>query len=294
MRGETPAEALTFDEFCDRFLERYAAIRTPGSVQTLAWRLARARKKFGDTKLAELRRGEIAAWEAGLPVRFRHAIMRAFRQVLAAAVEWGYVTQNAAVTGRNPAPSVLERAVLEPAEVEQLSAEMRSPFGAAVIVCAWAYLRPAELLGLERGDVGEGELRVRGTKTLRSLRSTPLPLRAREALDELPPRLDTRLLFPSPSGGLYDRRKLGPEGVCVGTGGGGPRRGSDAVRPSLYGVSWALHAGVPASDVARFAGTSLTMLEQPYAHLLSASTKNARARMDAFTNEAGEAAEGGQ
>ncbi len=71
----------------------------------------------------------------------------------------------------------------------------------------------------------------------------------------------------------------------------------EAVTPYVLrhsGISWALHAGVPASDVARFAGTSLTMLERTYAHLLSASTKNARARMDAFTNEAGEAAEGGQ
>ena len=53
-----------------------------------------------------------------------------------------------------------------------------------------------------------------------------------------------------------------------------------------------MHAGVPASDVARFAGTSLTMLERTYAHLLSASTDVARARLDAFGIEAAEAAEG--
>ena len=294
MRGETPAEALTFDEFCDRFLERYAAIRTPGSVQTLSWRLARARREFGDTKLTELRRGEVAAWEASLPPRFRHAIMRAFRQVCAAAVEWGYTTQNAALTGKNPAPPVLERDVLEPAEVEQLAAELRSPYDVAVIVGAWCYLRPAELLGLERGDVGEGELRVRGTKTQRSLRTTPLPLRARQALDQLPPRLDTRLLFPSPSGGLYDRRNFGRREFTWAREAAGL---DEAVTPYVLrhsGISWALHAGVPASDVARFAGTSLVMLQDTYAHLLSASTENARARMDAFTNEAGEAAEGGQ
>ena len=55
---------------------------------------------------------------------------------------------------KTPARAALCGAVLEPAEVEQLSAEMRSPFGAAVIVCAWAYLRPAELLGLERATWG--------------------------------------------------------------------------------------------------------------------------------------------
>ena len=85
---------------------------------------------------------------------------------------------------------------------------MRSPYDVAVIVGAWCFLRPAELLGLERRDVGEGELRVRGTKTVRSARTTPLPLRARQALDELPARLDTRLLFPSPSGDAFDPRNF--------------------------------------------------------------------------------------
>ena len=180
-RGETPTESLTFDEFCERYLERYAAIRTPVSVQTLAWRLARARREFGDMKLTEVRRGEVAAWESSLPPRFRHSVMRSFKQVLAAAIEWGYATQNAAQTGANPAPPVIERVVLEPAEVERLAAEMRPPYDVAVIVGAWCFLRPAELLGLERRDVGEGELRLRGRKTARSLRSTPLPLRARQA-----------------------------------------------------------------------------------------------------------------
>jgi hypothetical protein len=36
MLGETPVvEPLTLDEFCDRYLERYAAIRSPVTVQTL-------------------------------------------------------------------------------------------------------------------------------------------------------------------------------------------------------------------------------------------------------------------
>ena len=41
------------------------------------------------------------------------------------------------------------------------------------------------------------------------------------------------------------------------------------------GISWALAAGIPPSDVARFAGTSVIMLERVYAHLLSTSTDEA-------------------
>jgi integrase len=294
MRGEVPTEALTLDEFCDRYLERYSAIRSPVTVQTLKWRLVRPRKEFGDVKLTELRTGELAAWEAGLPPRFRYAVVRALRQILDAAVAWEFLTRNPAkATGKNPAPPVLERAILEPAEVDRLAAEMNSPFDVAVIVAAWCYLRPAELLALERRDVGEGELRIRGTKTARSVRTTPVPLRAREALAELPPRLDTRLLFPSPSGGLYDRRNWGRREFTWAREAAGLDSTVTPYTLRHSGISWALHAGVPASDVARFGGTSLTMLEKVYAHLLSASTDAARARLDAFGIEAAEAAQGG-
>ena len=59
------------------------------------------------------------------------------------------------------------------------------------------------------------------------------------------------------------------------------------------GISWALHAGIPASDVARFAGTSVAMLESTYHHLLATSAEAARQRLDAFQVSAAEAAEGG-
>jgi integrase len=151
--------------------------------------------------------------------------------------------------------------------VDTLAKELGSPFGAAVIVGAWCYLRPSELLALERGDVEGDLLHVRRTldgkgatkpsaKTRRSLRTVPLPLRARQALAELPPRLDTRLLFPAPNGGAWDAcnfrcREFSWAREAAGL-------GKDVTPYTLRhsGISWALAAGVPASDVARFAGTS--------------------------------------
>ena len=53
---------------------------------------------------------------------------------------------------------------------------------------------------------------------------------------------------------------------------------------------WALAAGVPTSDVARFAGTSVTMLEARYHHLLETSADAARARLDAFAERSGQEA----
>ncbi len=211
--------------------------------------------------------------------------------MLAAAVAWDYIARNPAkATGRNPAPPVLESTVLEPVDVESLAGELRSPHDVAVIVGAWCYLRPAELLALERRDVGDGVLNVRGTKTPRSRRTVPLPLRASQALAELPPRLGTRLLFPSPQGGSYDacnwrRREFNWAREAAGF-------GSDVTPYTLRhsGISWALHAGIPASDVARFGGTSTAMLEARHHHLLSTSAEAARQRLDAFSERLGQEA----
>jgi predicted DNA-binding transcriptional regulator AlpA len=43
-----------------------------------------------------------------------------------------------------------------------------------------------------------------------------------------------------------------------------------------------------ANDVARFAGTSVAMLETRYHHLLSTSTEAARRRLDAFADRSGQ------
>lgn len=205
MRGGLVNEPLTLAEFAERYLARYRADHATATVRVLRWRLVRPLQAFGDVRLSDLRTGEIAAWEGSLPPRFRHDVVRALRMVLDAAVAWKFIERNPAkATGKNPAPPVIEGVVLEPADVERLATEMRPPYDTAVIVGAWCYLRPGEPLGLERGDVGDRVLHVRGTKTARSRRTVPVPLRAAQALSELPPRLSTRLLFPSPQGMPYE------------------------------------------------------------------------------------------
>ncbi len=102
-----------------------------------------------------------------------------------------------------------------------------------------------------------------------------------------PTETGTRLLLPSPQGGSYDacnwrRREFDWAREAAGF-------GSDVTPYTLRhsGISWALHAGIPASDVARFGGTSTAMLEARYHHLLSTSAGAARQRLDAFSTAFG-------
>jgi integrase len=94
-------------------------------------------------------------------------------------------------------------------------------------------------------------------------------------------------LFPAPSVRLYDacnwrRREFKWAAEAA---------GFENVTPYTLrhsGISWALAAGIPASDVARFAGTSVTMLETTYHHLLETSADAARQRLDVFSERLGQ------
>jgi integrase len=81
--------------------------------------------------------------------------------------------------------------------------------------------RPSELFALEQGDVDRAagvvqvrrayaNGRVKQTKTRLSRRVVPLQAIALEALDELPQRNDTSLLFPNSRGGHLDFRNFNP------------------------------------------------------------------------------------
>ena len=181
----------------------------------------------------------------------------------------------------------------------------RAGLWAAVVVAAYTGRRPSEWAALEWRDVDRnaGVLtierafsygQVKPLKTKGSRRRVPLPARAAEVREHVPRWLDTRLVFPRSRGAQIDlrnwrKREWKPALEAAGL----PReRRPYDLRHSF--ASWALAAGVPAYDVARYMGTSVRMLDLTYGHLVKGSEAVAVSRLDAYTAATAEAASGSQ
>jgi integrase len=208
LRAHAPDPSITFDSFCDLFLDRHGATVAPRSRETLTERLASSRDAFGSWPLRDLEgaAADIAAWRAKLPDGSRYRLTSAFRQALAAGVRWRYLTVNPAIdAGRNPQPRAEELHPFTRVEVDVLAEELGTRYGPLVIVAAETGLRTNEWVALERRDVdragrpavvvqrrhADGRL-TPFPKTERSRRRVPLTERALEALDSLPPRITRR------------------------------------------------------------------------------------------------------
>jgi integrase len=305
LRGEhAPAPDVTLSEFIDVYLERHAANVRRQTVDTLRDRLARAKTTFGTVPLSEIEHmtDEIAAWRAKLPERSRHDYMRALRQVLDAAVRWKRITSNPAkLAGPNPKPSARAVRAYTRGEVDAISPELSKPYRQLPAFAAATGLRPEEWAALERRDIDKrgGVLHVRRTvtggkrkgtpieivdlaKTSASRRQVPLSPRALAALDAVPPRLDTMLVFPAAGGGPlrldnFRRREWGPA-----------IEAANIARPArIYDLrstfaSNAIAAGIDVFELARVMGTSIEMIERHYGTLLSGAAAGIASRLAAF------------
>ena len=289
------AATLTLGEWVEEYLETHAGERV--TVAKLRWLLGKATAGLGDVRLAELSPGQVCAWRLTVPEGHRFEATQALRQVLNRAVAWKLIDDNPAKRGvPNPRRRCREQRPFDSwQQIRSLAERLGPGFGPMIVFAAATGLRPSELFALEQGDVDRAAAvvqirrayangRVKQTKTRLSRRAVPLQAIALEALDQLRPREDSRLLFPNSRGGYLDfrnfnRRHWKPVQNSVGI----ELRDLYDLRHTY--ATFALRAGVPVFALSRFMGTSIAMIDLHYGHLAVDSYQHAVSLLDALALE---------
>jgi len=155
-------------------------------------------------------------------------------------------------------------------------AELDPRWSAIPLFAAGTGLRPEELFALERRDLdreanvvtvdrvySQGRLKP-CAKTSRQRRRVPLRQRVVDVLDELPIRLDSKLLFPAARGGHIDLEKFRHRQWAPAL------RAAGVEHRRMYDLrhtyaTWSLAAGVDLFTLWRRMGTSLAMIDAPTA-----------------------------
>jgi integrase len=284
---------ITLAELVEEYLAQHEA--APRTIAKLRWLLAKATGAFGDRCVVELQSEEIGAWRATLPEGHRCEATHALRQVLNRAVAWKIIDSNPAKVGvDNPRRQHPEKRPFESwTDIEGLAEELGPVYGPMMVFAAATGLRPGEWIALELRDLDRearvvyvrrafAHGRLTRTKTRRSTRAVPLQAIALEALDRLPARADTPLLFPAPRGGYLDlhnfrRRVWKPAQRAAGI---VPMRRPYDLRHTF--ATFALRAGISTFDLSRFMGASLAMIDRHYGHLARDGREHAAALLDSL------------
>jgi len=296
-RGETlrPSEIPTVSVLIDNFLVSHQVDQA--TTTKMRYQLAHAKRAFGERPIDRLTPYELDAWRAQLPARTRHHYFRAFRQVLAQAVTWRLLERNPTDGIKNRRAVLDEDREIQPFadwdEVEAIAAELHPRYRAVPTTLVGTGLRPEELWGLERRDVdwNNGVLNIERVFTQGRLkpckksdlqrRRVPLREKVLEALEAMPRRLDTQVLFPAHDGGYvrhatFRLRHWTPALRAAGI----EHRGVYATRHTF--AAWGIRAGVQLFYLSRIMGTSVEMISQTYGHLVPDSEDYIRGVLDSY------------
>ncbi len=285
--------AMTLGELVDEYLAQHDG--EPETIEKLRWLLTKAVQAFGTRRLPELRSQAIASWRMTIAPGHRFEATQALRQVLGRAVVWGMIDVNPAKHGvDNPQRRYTEKRPFESwAELAAVAAKLGPRHGPMVLFAAATGLRPGEWIALEQRDIDQQARvvyvrrayrngrrayrngRVKCTKTEASVRAVPLQAIALGALEQLPARSGSALLFPSLRGSHLDlhnfrNRNWKPAQRAAGI---TPLRRVYDLRHTF--ATFALRAGISTFDLSRYMGASLAMIDR---HLRPSRPRRPRPR----------------
>jgi integrase len=296
-RGERPraSEIPTVSVLIDNFLAAHQVDQA--TTDKLRYQLVHPKTAFGERPIDRLTPFELDAWRAQLPARSRHHYFRAFRQVLAQAVTWRLLERNPTDGIKNRRAVLDEDREIQPFadwdEVEAISVELHPRYQAVPAVLVGTGLRPEELWGLERRDYDRvnGVLNIERVYTQGRLkpckksdlqrRRVPLRAKVLDALDAMPRRLDSQVLFPAHDGGYvkhstFRLRHWTPALRAAGI----EYRSVYTTRHTF--ASWSIRAGVQLFYLSRVMGTSVAQIDATYGHLVPDSDEYLRGLLDEF------------
>jgi integrase len=252
---------LTCGEFSKLWLSEYA--RAAGATRrTYRYGVAAFADEFERVRIADFDRLTARGWALRAP----QSSVRVVRAMFNDAINDGLHP------GPNPYSNLrLERSrgrkdliALTEGELTQLAEKARDVAGefgptlrAMIVFAAYVGLRPGELFALERGDVGRDEVTIRqnldGPGTIKApkngrVRIVVLPPPAREALADVPVRLDVPWQFVTPRGRRFSKSSLyyywNPVRAAFG------RPGMDFYELRHFCATHLLELGVSHADVA--------------------------------------------
>lgn len=292
------AVSYTFDEWCDLELGRHVA--DPHSTMRLREQLKSARKAFGTRPLRELRHDHVADWRADASKKLApatlHGYTQAVKQMLNAAAKAGVLEESPARHVRNPQPAA---GLIVPFErLDEVVAVADELAGSHAMFCALPVfgcltgLRVEELIALERGDIGDGYVRVNkrftrgtfkpGTKNGTPERRVVLDPLAAEWLDRQPKRIDTRLLWAGSTGNYLVLNDFRDKvwNPAVDAAGVTPRRRLKDMRHTY--ATWQLTGNCNTWTLSKQMGTSVENIERTYGRWIPGSEQVVLAAMDRF------------
>lgn len=284
---------MTFRRLGDLYVAQHDA--SDARLAKIGFMLRLANDAFGDVPLQQLTPQQIGGWRVKLSEGTRHDAVAVVKQVLKAAVDWGFLLRSPAATIPNPRPKRREFVPFEDwDEVEELEAAMPEPYRGIVTFAVGTGLRPQEWTKLEWQHVDlAGRVINLPAQVAKDKRPRKIPLRQR-VVDVLAQRSGTRgPVFTTERGLPIDIRNFRsrvwyPAQKRVNKDRADMRCGLEP-RPTRrpYDMrhtyaTWALRAGLNTFALARRMGTSIQMIDESYGHFTTDSDSHELLLMDAF------------